>query len=383
VREKATRRLLDIGEPAAAALQRATDGNADAELVARGQRLLREIERSRKLTPTRITLDHVDAPVTEIVDDLFRQAQIPPGRQWTRLRDNLEGQTATVRVDGVPLWDALKIVLPACGLQVVPQNQSLDLQPGDGAWPDYPSFSGEGVYLEVRSLQFNRSGNIDLANGPMNVSSNASLQMWLFTDPKLQTTGSVGLSLTRVEGTDGREMTARDSNRWNNGNSGPVRLVTAQIDLGDTLPRGIGVVEGELVLDVAVDSLEITVDDPIGAEPKAVSVGEQAYTIHPVQRSDERRLAVEIELTGRNIHHNEVQSALVNVRLEDAEGRRVPGQIAQFNHRDGNAVVTLNFRAEQEFTPTRLVWPVVTETDQQRIQFRVTDIELPEALRGI
>ena len=129
VREKAEKDLGLVGEPALEQLRKARKSE-DPEIRRRTESLIKKIEtesdNKKLIDPKKITMKHVDTPVTEVIADLVKQS----GYRIV-LEDKsrtLETKKISVELKGVPFWEALETIsmkanlVEVAGLQGVAGN---------------------------------------------------------------------------------------------------------------------------------------------------------------------------------------------------------------------------------------------------------------------
>ena len=129
VREKAEKDLGLAGEPALEQLRKERKSE-DPEIRRRVESLIKKIEmesdNKKLIDPKKITMKHLDAPVTEVIADLVKQS----GYRII-LEDKsraLETKKISVELKGVPFWEALETIsmkanlVEVAGLQGVAGN---------------------------------------------------------------------------------------------------------------------------------------------------------------------------------------------------------------------------------------------------------------------
>ncbi|MSR32124.1 MAG: hypothetical protein EXR99_11515 [Gemmataceae bacterium] len=139
-REKATRDLEAQGEKALVELKKAS-ASEDAEVRRRAEDLVRKIEsqlENQRLTrPTLVQLNHKEAPLENVLADLFKQSGfrvILQDRAGTAAKKKV-----TVQTSRIPFWEALEqvclagglveIAVPLNGIEVMPELIEFEIGP--------------------------------------------------------------------------------------------------------------------------------------------------------------------------------------------------------------------------------------------------------------
>ena len=130
-REAASEALRSLGKAALEPLRAARE-DPEAEVRVRASGLLDTIESDLLLTPTRVSLDYHDAPLSGVIADLGRQAglqlnlisAVPPGAAEPRISLHSDGP--------ITLWKALDRLCEASELALVPSLQVQNGLPGGG-----------------------------------------------------------------------------------------------------------------------------------------------------------------------------------------------------------------------------------------------------------
>lgn len=117
LREKAEKDLGLAGEPALEQLRKARKSE-DPEIRRRAESLIKKIEmesdNKKLIDPKKITMKHLDSPVTEVIADLVKQS----GYRIV-LEDKssaMETKKITVEMKDTPFWEALRIITTKASL---------------------------------------------------------------------------------------------------------------------------------------------------------------------------------------------------------------------------------------------------------------------------
>ena len=143
LREKAEKDLGLVGEPALEQLRKARKSE-DPEIRRRTESLIKKIEtesdNKKLIDPKKITMKHVDAPVTEVIADLVKQS----GYRIV-LEDKsraLETKKITVEMKDASFWEALQTISVKANLEEVAGLQGARGNPIKVEFPKVNIFPG-------------------------------------------------------------------------------------------------------------------------------------------------------------------------------------------------------------------------------------------------
>ena len=120
-RDAAQKRIIEMGEDARTRMQQVAQKSDDPEVRQRAQDILQQIAAADLTRPTLVSLHFKDAPVKEIYQSLFEQANAklltwPPQLFEPQMQRQAAKKTATVDMEKVPFWQAINDLVPLTGL---------------------------------------------------------------------------------------------------------------------------------------------------------------------------------------------------------------------------------------------------------------------------
>ena len=182
VRMAAQNRLAALGELAEARLKRAAGESDDAEVRARSEAALHQIDENRMSGPTLITMSVFNVNPQIVFGEIGRQV----GTEFKPQNPSLwspQMPAVTLDVRREPLWDVIRRVREQCGL---------DVEPGPGGWTVVQIPPGQDKAptvtsgpFRVRATRIARSYAVDLTSGGL-AQNDFVVHLSLQAEPKLK-----------------------------------------------------------------------------------------------------------------------------------------------------------------------------------------------------
>ncbi|MEM8873984.1 MAG: hypothetical protein AAGD32_06965 [Planctomycetota bacterium] len=386
-RRQAMRGLREQGEAARVALELALDSD-DAEVRALARTLLVELGAASRLRESRVSLKLDKVPVADALAALEEAIDfkfVVEPNNWQEF-----GQHGNVSVDlqDVPLIDALREVIPRCGLSVSEHGQGQLWAWGEQDWPDYPLHRAGAVQIEARRIELNQHASVNLAHGAADRHTNGSITFLVLVEPKLRTLGQPTIEFERVVTPDGKEIRTGPNDYGHHhgqASGGLFHIVTRPLDLSfaEDAPEAIGKLTGTVSLRVETRSDEFVIDNPLE------NTGETSYlktdlSVGKLRETGAGRFTVHVKI--KNVGEiTSDPSFLAGLRLELNDGRTVRPMVPRSRRHEQSIEADLRYQFHNENAdndapvarPTRLVWHIPLEMEERVIPFEFNDLPLP------
>ncbi|MEM6314375.1 MAG: HEAT repeat domain-containing protein, partial [Planctomycetota bacterium] len=381
-RRKAMQALRAMGSDARAALTQALQSD-DAEVRALAEKLLAEISEQDLIEETRVSLKLDKVSAGEALAALEKEI----GFKFAVEPDNWEefGQRARVSVDlvDVPLLDAVREVIPRCGLSVPEHGQGQLWAWGDVGWPAFPTARNGAMQIEARTITINHHASVNLAHQAEEVHTNATIGFLVMVEPKLKTMGRPTIVLESIVDDAGNEMNIpgeQDFYHHHGEHGGLLHYVTQPLDL--TLeggPDAIARLAGRVNFNIERDSDEFVIDDPLTQGGSKRYKQTQLVVGELTQSNDGFRVTVNINNAGQITSDH---AFLRGLRLEMSDGRHLLPMPEETSEHGWNIEAKLLYhdmpedgkRDGDDATPVRLVWHVPLALEERSFEFEFKDL---------
>jgi hypothetical protein len=358
-REAASKALAALGPEALPALQEARS-HSDPEVRRRLDELIPPLQRALALTPTPITLDVVNKPIREIIDELTKQT----GYKFAGLENQggeSDKQVYTFHFDRVPFWQAMDEVCAAGGF-VLQQNyqsdDSLRLFHQPESYVPFVSYDGAFKVIPT-GFNYNRSNHFaqiirTLPSQPSSESLHVNLT--LAVEPKLPILRIGSVRLSAAEDEEKHSMLPRNSDAGNGiwggrqpyfggGHRSYVQQTQALLVLPSRTSRTVRTLKGSIPVTLLTDQRPAIVTDRIlSTKGKKLTSGAATFYIEDVSELPGKVYQFKMSVTEESKDGPDdwarIQSLQQRIELQDDKGNK---QQFYFNSIGSNGVNTAQY----------------------------------------
>ena len=398
-RQQASDRLVALGEAALPRLIALADGTPDDEVRTRARAAIGQIEDDRLVGTTLVTLKLANAPATEAVAELARQARGPLVTDPPDLLKKIP-RRVSLTAERRPFWQVMQSLSAQAELEVTGvtrQNREIGLgfTHGNGTeWMDRPiALAGP---LLVRADRLSRVGSVAL-KPPRNTSEEFALSLTVFAEPKLKVLDySASLRVEEAVDEKGNSLVppgdpdgvAANVDVFGSHAEGH----TSRWEVGATLhhPKGMGAriarLRAATTLVVATRSATLELPlaggarnvtrtvGPLRVTAKSVDAGRAELSVHRDGRTDAEWYAVRMQLSAARAHLVDDTGRIV------AREQRGGGAAGGGDDSDDDQRLDVRLRFAREAAAseaTRFVWEVPTEARELVVPFEFRDLPIP------
>jgi hypothetical protein len=186
-RQRATDRLVALGDDALPRLTNLVDATTDSEVRTRAQAAIRQIEDNRLTGTTLVTLDLDNVPAAEAFAQLARQARAPLASDPIDLLRKI-GKPVSLHARRRPFWQVMQELSLQTDLEVTGVTRhnreiGLGVTRGGTDWMDKPiTLAGP---LLIRADRLSRVASVEL-KPPRDASEEFAISLTVFAEPKLK-----------------------------------------------------------------------------------------------------------------------------------------------------------------------------------------------------
>lgn len=188
VRQEASEHLVRYGEDALPRLQQLAATAEDAEVRSRASAVIEQIMENRVIGTSMVTLKMEQAPASQVLAELGRQAHGVLLTDPTNLLSQKNMKLVSLKVDHRPFWEVMESFCAQTGLEVTgitrhSREIGLGLIRGNPDWADKPT-----VYSGPLMIRANRLVRVSTAHlkKPVDVTEEFNISLVAFAEPKLK-----------------------------------------------------------------------------------------------------------------------------------------------------------------------------------------------------
>ena len=396
VRDKAAKRILEIGADALPTLRKALD-HPDAEVKRRLAEMVPAIEISTALSPKIVNLNADKQTLKQIFDDLTKQT----GYRYEYFNNN-PNQTYSFKFDKKPIWQVLDTIGAETGMAVQQsfQDEVVRLQQQDTQVP-YVSYDGpfRAVATGFQLVKNNDFGALQRSNPLPGRSSTLTLNIMLFAEPRTPML-SVGQGMVTTAYDEDKNSMNPDDGDKSNPNSlvtsrsfyrnGGSRMYNSQASVNLLMPadssRKVKYIKGNVPVTLVIaQKQELLTSEVLKAKGKQYTAGNITISVDDVTENPGGGIALKMVITNADNKSNPndytwQNSIYQRLEVQDAEGHK-------FNHGGsswggggpGQMNMTLNLTPPVGAKPgaaAKLLFQAWT-TMQTSMTFEFKDLPLP------
>jgi hypothetical protein len=345
VRDKAAKKLLELGAEALPALRKAID-HPDLEARKRITDLVPTIETNVALSPKVVTLDAEKQTLKQIFDEMTKQT----GYRYEFFNNN-PNQTFSFKFDKKPLWQVLDTISESAGLTIQQsyQDDVVRLQ-GQDAHVPYICYDGpfRVVATGFQLFKNNDFGVQQRTNPNPNRSESLTLNLMVYAEPKTPMLSLGQASITTAYDENKVSMNPDDADR-NNGNNnrwvsrspygnGGYRMFNCQASASLFLPgdstRKVKYIKGNVpVTLITSQKQEVLTSEVLKAKGKQYTIGNITINLEDVTENPGGGLSLKMSINNsENKNPNDYSwqnSIYQRIEVQDADGHK-------FNHAGSN-----------------------------------------------
>lgn len=388
-RQAAQKELIESGPVVVDRLKAALVECRDEEQRSSIELILKRIAEDSVLGPTRITLDITDAPITDAIAAINRQAGqhllLFPSDVWPRE----SGPMVTLRVDRQPLWAVVRELCSQANLELTPTDDGIRLTPGCGAGIAHGPATVAGPVMIVASRIYHQR-SIEFSQGNLR-NSEFGLSLLAMAEPKIKLMpGAAALRLTEVVDDRGNSLLSELAANETYGGGSPYWTFNARLCFPANAGTKIAKLAGTLsfVAASAFNTVELT--DLPAAQNVAVQSGQSRLIVRRITQTGER---YDVSLSaiappGDTAEFNRLQQLLYSaeLRLLDDKGQSIlRSNGPNFVAADAPNALELSITFDRNLSDgrpapgkaTRLLWQIPTETRTIEVPFEMTNLPMP------
>lgn len=385
VRNEATRKLVEMGPDAQAALKAFVEARSAAESA------LAMIESNQIASATPVTIELKDATPREALEALAEKTGFRLEAYNESSWDNANLPTITLSATDVPFWDVMLDMMKQGEFSIYQggDSEAMQFMPqrniGGPSLVSLPRSDHGSFVVLAQSLQ--RQSSLQLSD-PQNISRSLSLQLVVLAEPKVNVLRYTYQPQLEEAVDDKGNSLAPQRHGSSFGSSGSrqfmwnINVPLQQPENGGSTLKSL---RGSFKVTVQTRSESVDVPDIMTTEPVTRKVGDLTITVHPAQRQDDRRFEVKLVVErGPNMDQQSFYNMLNQVRgiqLLDADGNTYRYSGRNSSTSGDRAEMTARFytRGNNDSIgePARLVWEIPVNVQDIDVPFTFTDLPLP------
>lgn len=397
VRENAQSELIRLAEEAEPSLKALLKTDLSPEAKARVEASLRKIEENRLVGPSIITMHYTDAPMEAVLEDFSKQAGADMGIHRKEIADFIQGKKATVDLDHVSFWTALRAISQSSGLSVPPNvnygnvtsKMTLEIANRSGPAMDLSvkSMTTAGPFVVIpqqcaMTRVINYGHGMGMGMGvPMNGGSPFSLTMMYACEPKLHIVGGIGNDCIRsVVDDKGHDLSAGRANMFfGMGVQGWCWSIPTQLHEAPDMGKKIATVKGVIKASVMTQSIALVVDDVYKSGAVTKRAGNMAITFTGAKtENNQNTLDFSITAAADNpFVFQQIQMLINQMEVTDANGQRIQVGLRMMNNNNSHMEMSVGAFGPANQKPKKLVWEIPSETRAVEFPFEIHDLALP------
>jgi hypothetical protein len=359
VRDRANRKLLELGAEALPALRKAID-HPDAEIRRRLKDMVPAIETAVILSPKLITLNAEKQTVKQIVDELTKQT----GYRFEFWGGNAD-QTFSFQIKKKPLWQTLDAICDTTGMVVIGtySEEAIRLQMQDS---HVPHISYDGPFRVVATgfqlVKNNNFGQLPRTNPVPQRNDSLMLNLMIYAEPKLPVL-SIGQPVIASAYDENKVSMNPDSPERNVNNpivarsfyrSGGYKMYSMQTSVNLLLPadnsRTLKHIKGNIPVSLLTSQkADVLTTDILKAKGKKFESGPIGISIEDVTAAPGSQVQIKMNITNSESKDNPndytwQNSIYQRIEVQDEQGNKFMNTGSNWGgNGPGHMLITMNY----------------------------------------